>query len=243
MQHMICYILYLWRWATKNNTTVKLGQWASKTAKANFKFENDSTASIDLVHACKQLSLMTAEVILIDSEPTERSPISPKIDIIYFQTQFVIMERILKSTKTDLESKIKKAKNHKLKNLIQTELNILNKFQNCFPNDFWNKRRPFDSQNITYFRIWNPDSPRLRLEGLIFLALFHRLFRIKQYRNPSPNDLKGVKCTVSHFSTKTSSWYSKRETTWRKIWSSKIFSFQFYYYVLFQILVFFWFWG
>ena len=122
----------------KNDTTVKLGQWASKTAKANFKFENDSTASIDLVHACKQLSLMTAEVIFIDSElaAAAGSPISPKIDIMYFQTQFVIMERILKSTKTDLEASFKKAKNHKLKNLIQTELNILNKFQNCFPNDF-----------------------------------------------------------------------------------------------------------
>ena len=33
-----------------------------KTAKADFKFENDSSASVDLVHACKQLSLMTAEV-------------------------------------------------------------------------------------------------------------------------------------------------------------------------------------
>ena len=52
------------------------------------------------------------------------------------------MERILKSTKTDLEASLKKAKNHKLKNLIQTELNILNKFKNCFPNDFWNKWRP-----------------------------------------------------------------------------------------------------
>ena len=40
-----------------------------KTEKANFKFENDSTASIDLVHACKQLSLMTAEVILIKNDP------------------------------------------------------------------------------------------------------------------------------------------------------------------------------
>ena len=52
------------------------------------------------------------------------------------------MERILKSTKTDLEAALKKAKNHKLKNLIQTELSILNKFKNCFPNDFWNKWRP-----------------------------------------------------------------------------------------------------
>ena len=44
-------------------------QWAMKTEKANFKFENDSTASIDLVHACKQLSLMTAEVSLIKNNP------------------------------------------------------------------------------------------------------------------------------------------------------------------------------
>ena len=49
------------------------------------------------------------------------------------------MERILKSTKTDLDASFKKAKNLKLKNLIQTELRILNKFENKFPNDFWNK--------------------------------------------------------------------------------------------------------
>ena len=53
------------------------------------------------------------------------------------------MERILKSTKTDLEASLKKAKNHKLRNLIQTDLSILNKFKNCFPNDFWNKCRHF----------------------------------------------------------------------------------------------------
>ena len=39
------------------------------------------------------------------------------------------MERILKSTKTDLEASLKKAKNHKLRNLIQSELSILNKFK------------------------------------------------------------------------------------------------------------------
>ena len=49
------------------------------------------------------------------------------------------MERILKSTKTDLDASFKKAKNLKLKNLIQTELRILNKFENKFQNDFWNK--------------------------------------------------------------------------------------------------------
>lgn len=90
----------------------QLGQWVKKTENADLKFENDSTASIDLVHACKHLSLMTAE------------------------TQFVIMERILKSTKTDLEASYKKAKNPKLKNILQTELSILNKYQNSFPNDF-----------------------------------------------------------------------------------------------------------
>ena len=107
------------------------------------------------------------------------------------------MERILKSTKTDLEASLKKAKNHKLKNLIQIELSILNKFQNCFPNDFWNKSRPCTNFTIIQlFKFPSTQTPTQKLKnefsnfssqdigrvwyhGKLFLKLFNLSYQIQ----------------------------------------------------------------